>query len=127
MSGRVVAVCAMAIAMGVCSTVGRFTVKDYTSKSGDRVLAGQAVPKAEYQCEQLAQDSAPWGVAGNMNRAGATEKLTATAVDSAPSKGANYVYVMIPGTASIGGFNVNAFKDAKVAYYKCANLPPSAS
>ena len=55
MSRRIVAVCAMAIAMGGCATVGRLTVKDYTSKSGDRVLAGQAAPKAEYQCEQRIQ------------------------------------------------------------------------
>jgi len=37
------------------------------------------------------------------------------------------VYVMVPSQASIGGFNVNAFKDAQVAYYKCSNLPSAAS
>ena len=90
-------------------------------------MAGQAPPEAAYGCEKLSQESRPWGLAGNMNPAGATEKLTAAAVDSAPSKGANYVYIMVPGKAAIGAFNVNAFKDAQVAYYKCGSLPSETS
>jgi hypothetical protein len=86
-------------------------------------MAGQAEPHASYGCEKLGQESRHWGLAGNMDRAHATENLTTEAVDSAPARGANYVYVMVPSTASIGGFNVNAFKDAQVAYYKCSNLP----
>src|SRR5690349_1274179 len=50
------------------STMGQLTVKDYKSSSGERVLAGQAQPKVEYRCEQLSQESQPWGLAGNMNR-----------------------------------------------------------
>jgi len=103
------------------------TVKPYTSKSGQRVIAGQAAPKAAYQCSRVSEESLPWGFKGNMDRVHATERLTATAVDTAPSKGANYVYLMVPGEASVGGFNVNAFKDAKVAYYNCAELPPAES
>jgi hypothetical protein len=99
-------------------------VKSYTASSGERVVAGQAAPEDSYDCQKLSQEARPWGIAGNMNRAHATEELTAAAVDSAPAKGANYVYVMVPGRASVGGFNVNAFKDAQVAYYKCADLPP---
>jgi hypothetical protein len=124
MSRRIALACAVAVAATGCSTVGRITVKGYTASTGERVMAGQAAPEGAYDCEKLSQESQPWGLAGNMDRVHATEHLTKTAVDSAPAKGANYVYVMVPGTASIGGFNVNAFKDAQVAYYKCANLPP---
>lgn len=61
-----------------------------------------------------------------MNRAGATQRITQAAVDSAPGKGANYAYIVTPSEASVGGFNVNAFKDAQVVYYKCASLPAAA-
>lgn len=125
MAKSIALICSMAaVAAAGCSTVGHLTVKSYTASSGERVMAGQAAPEASYGCEKLSQESHPWGLAGNMNPAGATEKLTAAAVDAAPAKGANYVYVMVPGRPSIGGFNVNAFKDAQVAYYKCADLPP---
>jgi hypothetical protein len=33
---------------------------------------------------------------------------------------------MLPSEKSIGGFNVNAFSDAQVAYFKCSNLPSQA-
>ena len=124
MSRRIAMVCAIAIGTAGCSTVGPITVKNYTASSGERVVAGQAAPEGSYDCEKLSQEPRPWGLTANMNRAHATENLTAAAVDSAPAKGANYVYVMVPGEARIGGFNVNAFKDAQVAYYKCASLPP---
>jgi hypothetical protein len=127
MSVKAVIICSMAMGIAGCSAMGQLTVKDYKAKSGERVLAGQAEPKAEYRCDKLSEEPQPWGLAGNMNRAGATEKITAAAVDSAPSKGANYVYIVTPGEAKVGGFNVNAFKDAQAAYYKCANLPQSTS
>jgi len=38
------------------------------------------------------------------------------AVDTAPSKSVDYAYVIIPSETSVMGFNVNAFKDAEVAY-----------
>jgi hypothetical protein len=106
-----------------CSAVGQLTVKDYQAKSGQRVMAGQAEPKAEYQCAKLAQESHDWGIKGNMDKVAATERVTAAAVERAPARGANYAHVMPPSETSIGGFNVNAFKDAQVAYYKCASLP----
>jgi hypothetical protein len=129
MSVRNVLVFSVAVGLAACSTVGQLTVKDYRSKTGEHVLAGQAEPKAEYRCEKVSEESQPWGIAGNLNRAGATEKITAAAVDSAPAKGANYVYISTPSEAKVkvSGFNVNAFKDAQAAYYKCANLPESAS
>jgi hypothetical protein len=127
MSVRNVLIFSAAFGLAACSTVGQLTVKDYKAGTGEHVLAGEAEPKAEYRCEKVSQEPQPWGMAGNMNRAGATEKITAKAVDSAPAKGANYVYIVTPGEAKVGGFNVNAFKDAQAAYYKCANLPPSAS
>lgn len=117
----------MAVGIVGCSTMGQLTVKDYKSSSGARVLAGQSEPKAEYNCAKLSQEPQAWGVSGNMNRVGATERVTAAAVDSAPAKGANYAYIMTPGEATVGRFNVNAFKDAQVAYYNCANLPPTTS
>ena len=119
---RYLAVLAAAI-LAACQTMGGLTVKDYTAKSGQRVMAGQAEPKAEYSCAKLSQERKEWGMKGNMDKVGATQRVTAEAVDAAPAKGANYAYIMAPGEASIGGFNVNAFKDAQVAYYKCASLP----
>lgn len=127
MSRKIAMAFSLAVAAAGCSTVGQLTVKNYTVSSGERVLAGQAEPQTSYGCEKLGQESRHWGLAGNMNRARATETLTTAAVDSAPAKGANYVYVMVPSEASIGGFNVNAFKDAQVAYYKCSNLPAATS
>jgi len=44
-----------AIVVGGCSTVGQLTVNDYQAKSGQRVMAGRAEPKAEYKCTILAQ------------------------------------------------------------------------
>jgi hypothetical protein len=121
--------CMSAVAVG-CSTLensmGSLTVKDYTSKSGQRVMAGQAQPKAGYNCRLIAEEKQDWGIAGNMNKVASTEKLTAAAVEAAPSKGANYAHIMIPSETSIGGFNTHAFSDAKVVYYKCENLPAPA-
>ena len=59
-----------------------------------------------------------------MDRAAATERVTRVAVDAAPAKGANYVDIMTPSEARLMGFNLHAFSDARVAYYRCANLPP---
>ena len=106
-----------------CSTIGQLTVKDYQARSGQRVMAGQAEPKADYQCQKLAQERDDWGMKGNMDTAGATQRVTAAAVEAAPGRGANYAHVMPPSDTSIGGVNINTFKDAQVAYYKCASLP----
>ena len=106
-----------------CSTIGQLTVKDYQARSGQRVMAGQAEPKADYQCQKLAQERHDWGMKGNMDNAGATQRVTAAAVEAAPGRGANYAHVMPPSDTSIGGVNINTFKDAQVAYYKCASLP----
>jgi hypothetical protein len=125
MSAKVV-VCSVLMGVAGCSAVGQLTVKDYQSRSGQRVVAGQAEPKAEYSCQKVGHESQDWGLGGNMNRAGATQRITQAAVDSAPAKGANYAHIITPSEASVGGFNVNAFKDAQVVYYKCASLPPAA-
>ena len=61
-----------------------------------------------------------------MNRVGATEKLTAAAVEGAAGRGGNYAHTMPPSETGIGGFNINAFKGAQAAYYKCAALPAAA-
>jgi hypothetical protein len=119
---RYLAVLAAAI-LAACQTMGGLTVKDYTAKSGQRVMAGQAEPKAEYSCAKLSQERKEWGMKGNMDKVGATQRVTAEAVDAAPAKGANYAYIMPPAEVGVGGFNVKAFSDAQVAYYKCASLP----
>jgi hypothetical protein len=106
-----------------CNTMGRITVKDYTAASGQRVMAGQAEPKSEYQCQKVVAEEHDWGMKESMNKAGAIEQLTRTAVDAAPGKGANYAYLHLPGEASVGSLNVNAFNDPEVVYYKCAGLP----
>ena len=123
MSRTVLPIAFLAISLTACSAVGQLTVKDYQAKSGERVMAGQAEPKSEYQCQQLAREEQDWGLKGNLDHAAAVARVTQAAVDSAPGKGANYVHVMPPSEKSIGGFNINAFSDAQVAYFKCSNLP----
>ena len=113
----------LAAAFAGCSTVGQLTVKNHTAKSGQRVMAGQAEPKADYRCEKVAQERHDWGIKGNMDRMGATERVTAAAVEGAAGRGANYAHIMPPSDTSIGGVSINAFKDAQVAYYKCGSLP----
>ena len=112
-----------ALSLCACSTLGRLTVKDYTAASGERVMAGQAEPKSEYDCRKLAQEEQDWGLSGNMDKAAAMERVTRVAVDTAPGKGANYAYIIAPSETSVMGFNVNAFSDAEVAYYRCERLP----
>jgi hypothetical protein len=111
------------LAFAGCSTIGQLTVKDYKAKSGQRVMAGQAEPKAEYRCDKLALERHEWGMSGTMNRVAATERVTAAAVEAAAKRGGNYAHVMPPSETSIGGVNINAFKDAQAVYYKCASLP----
>jgi hypothetical protein len=118
-----IATLSFAAALAACQTMGGLTVKDYTAKSGQRVMAGQAEPKAEYSCAKVAQERHEWGIKGNMDKVGAMERVTSAAVDAAPARGANYAYIMAPGQASIGAINVNAWSDAQVAYYKCTSLP----
>jgi hypothetical protein len=119
---RIAFICVSAALAG-CQTMGGLTVKDYTAKSGERIVAGQAEPKGEYGCQKLAQEKQDWGLTGNMNKVAAMERVTRTAVDTAPSKGANYAYVMAPAEWGVGSLNLNAFSDAQVAYYRCNNLP----
>lgn len=120
---RMTAIAFIVISVAGCATIGRLTVKDHTAKSGERVMAGQAEPKDEYNCRKISQEEQDWGLSGNMNKSAAMERVTEVAVDTAPSKGANYVYVIAPSEVGIMGFNVNAFSDAEVAYYSCNNLP----
>ncbi len=127
MHKSILIVAALAAALVGCSSIeqamGQLTVKDYTAKTGERVMAGQAEPKSEYACSKVAQESEDFGLTGNMDKAAATERITQVAVDKAPSKGANYADIMIPSETSIMGFNINAFKDAQIGYYKCTALP----
>ena len=115
------------VALAGCASIeqsmGRLTVKNYTAKNGQRVMAGQAEPKSDYACHKITQEKQDFGLSGTMDKAAATERITAVAVDTAPSKGANYADIMVPSETSIMGFNINAFKDAQVAYYNCSSLP----
>ena len=123
MPSRILWVAALGLALAGCQSMGQLTMKDYKAKTGARVMAGQAEPKAEYTCAKLGQERRDWGLAGTMNRVAAQERLTGEAVESAAARGANYAHVMPPSDTSIGGININAMKDAQVAYYKCASLP----
>jgi hypothetical protein len=123
MSARLGFVAVLGLALAGCSTMGQLTVKDYNAKSGARVMAGQAEPKAEYGCQKLAQERHDWGMSGTMNRVAATERVTAAAVESAAARGGNYAHIMPPSETSIGGVNINAMKPAQAAYFKCASLP----
>jgi hypothetical protein len=120
---RSLAIAVLAFSVTGCNTAGQLTVKDYKAKAGQRVMAGQAEPKAEYQCQKVAQEKQDWGITGNMDRVAASERVTSVAVETAPGKGANYAQIMTPAQVTFGMLNVNAFSDAQVAYYRCANLP----
>jgi hypothetical protein len=114
----------LAVLLVGCNTMGRITVKDYAAASGQRVMAGQAEPKSEYQCQKLVEEEHDWGVKESLNKAAAIEQLTQAAVQAAPGKGANYAYLHLPGETTVGIVNVNALNDPEVVYYKCASLPP---
>jgi len=107
----------------ITNSVGQLTVKDYRSANGQRVMAGQAEPKSAYRCQKVAQEKRDWGLSGNMNKSAAMQRVTAAAVEGAPARSANYAYVIAPKQVSVLGFDVNAFRDAEVAYYRCAGLP----
>ena len=63
----------LAAALAGCNTVGGITVRDYTAASGQRVMAGQAEPKREYQCQKLGEEEHDWGMKESMNKAAAIE------------------------------------------------------
>jgi len=90
-------------------------------------MAGQSQPNSEYECRQIMEERRDWGFKGNVNRVAATERVTSAAVESAPGTDANCAHVITPSEFGPGGdsviVNVNAFRAAKVVYYKCANLP----
>jgi hypothetical protein len=113
----------VALALTACNTMGRLTVKNYTAASGERVMAGQAEPKGEYNCQKVGAEDKDWGLKANMNEAAAIDRITTAAVDAAPSKGANYAFIDTPADVNVGIVNVNAFNDAEVVYYKCTSLP----
>lgn len=110
-------------ALAGCQTVGQLTIRDYTASDGQHVLIGQAEPKADYGCTQVAQEKEAWGLTGNMDKAAALERMREVALENMPKKSANYGYLMAPAETGIMGFNVSAFRDAQIAYYRCSNLP----
>ena len=114
----------LATVLAGCNTMGRITVKDHMAPSGQRVMVGQAEPKSEYHCQMLVEEEHDWGVKESVNKAAAIERLTQAAVQAAPGKAANYAYLHLPGEATVGIVNVNAFNDPEVVYYNCASLPP---
>lgn len=106
-----------------CNTIGQLGVRDYASPTGERVMAGLVAPKTEYNCNMLVQEPEQWGFSATVDKAASIQKVTKSAVDKAPAKSANYAHVMIPSESRVMGWDVNAFKSAQVAYYKCENLP----
>lgn len=127
MNRQILTVLFSAASLVACSAIGQLTVKDYTAPGGERVMAGQAEPKDEYQCRKISQEEQDWGLTGNMDKSAAMERITQVAIETAPAKGANYAYVIAPAEVGVLGFNVNAFAGAEVAYYHCKSLPPAGS
>jgi hypothetical protein len=123
LSIRLAVVAAAVLGLAGCQTMGALTVQNYTSKSGSRVVAGQAAPKEEYKCQKVSQEKYDWGLKGNLDKAAAARRVTDAAVEDAPARGANYAYVMTPAEIGVGAINVNAFSNAQVAFYRCAELP----
>lgn len=115
----------LAVLVTGCSAIAGLTVRDYTASNGQHVMIGQAEPDSDYQCTQVAKETEKWGLTGNMDKAAAVERMREVALEQMPPKNANYAYLMVPAETSIMGFNVNAFSDAEVAYYRCAALPSS--
>lgn len=115
---------AMLTALAGCQSVGRLTVRDYTLSNGEHAAIGQAEPKEEYQCTLLAREQEDWGLTGNMDQAAAMERMREVALENMPRKHANYGYLEKPSELGVMGFNVNAFRDAKISYYRCSQLPP---
>ncbi|HEX6156599.1 MAG TPA: hypothetical protein VFZ54_11280 [Burkholderiales bacterium] len=77
-------------------------MKDYQAKSGQRVMAGQAEPKADYKCAKVAQERHDWGMKGNMDKSGATERVTAAAVEAAPGRASRLLQVREPARQIAG-------------------------
>lgn len=108
-----------------CQTIGQLTVRDYTAANGQHVMIGQAEPDDDYQCTKVVQEKEAWGLTGNMDQAAAMERMREVALENMPEKNANYGYLIVPSNTSIMGFNINAFDDAEIAYYRCDKLPPN--
>src|SRR5258706_9075390 len=109
MTNNLVFVVVSTLALAACQTMGGLTVKDYTAKSGQRVMAGQAEPKTEYNRQKLAQGKQDWGLKGKMDKGAATERGTTPALDKAPGRGANYAYNLAPAQIGLGAVNANPF------------------
>jgi hypothetical protein len=102
-------------------------VRDHKTKAGMRVMVAQLEPKTDYRCQKLSQEAQAWGLKGRMMTASAYQNLVEETAERAASQNANYVHVMLPGDVGVMGVTVTAFSDAQVAYFKCTNLPTSAS
>jgi hypothetical protein len=111
------------LALTACQTIGKLTVRDYTAANGEHVMIGQAAPDSAYQCTPITREKEAWGLTGNMDEAAATERMREVALEKMPEKHANYGYLIKPSNTSVMGFNVNAFDDAQIAYYRCDALP----
>jgi hypothetical protein len=111
------------LALAACQTVGKLTVRDYTAANGEHVMIGQAAPDNAYQCTPIAREKEAWGLTGTMDEAAAMERMREVALEKMPGKHANYGYLIKPSNASIMGFNIHAFDDAEIAYYRCDALP----
>lgn len=111
------------LVLTACQTVGKLTVRDYTAANGEHVMIGQAEPEADYRCRLIGREQEAWGLAAHMDEAAAMVRMREVALEKMPGKQANYAYLIRPGDALLGNFNVNAFKDAQIAYYHCDALP----
>lgn len=111
------------LTLAACQTVGKLTVRDYTAANGEHVMIGQAEPDDDYRCTLLGREQEAWGLTAHMDEAAAMVRMREVALEKMPEKHANYGYLIRPSDALLGNFNLNAFKDAKIAYYHCDALP----
>jgi hypothetical protein len=111
------------LSLAGCASIAQLGVQAHTAKTGETIAAGLVEPKTEYACQKAADRKHEWGWKGTSDRTAGILRLTAEAVDTAPSYGANYVHVMPPSEKSVMGFNINTFADAQAAYYRCSSLP----
>lgn len=105
-----------------CSSVAELTVTERVAPSGERVLVGQAEPRRDNACTQVHHEIRDWGFRQRAATPVAMRRIEDDAVVTAASRGANFAQIVIPGEASVMGFDVNALKDAQVKYYRCADL-----
>jgi spore coat polysaccharide biosynthesis protein SpsF (cytidylyltransferase family) len=122
MSRTVIGLIAISV-LTACSTIREHTVKEHKVDNGNTVFVGQQEPEAKHECVTLETEQQDWGVGGRVNPTDKYNSIVQEVLKKASEHEANYVYIDLPGDASILGVNVRVFSDADVIYYRCQNPP----